>query len=272
MAAAATRNERAYAHVVSRCEKSRIGRSSPASDKVLGVGHQRAGEDERTPDRPECSTGDVRGAIVHRGEIRCTALTRRSSRVANAVRWVNFTGYARRRTGDPRGPRAQPEGRHRPAAAERARLHHRPLRLGEVEPRVRHDLRRRAAAVRGKPLRVRPSVPADDGEARRRLDRRAEPGDLADRPEDDVAQPALDGGHGDRDLRLPPPAVRAGGPAALPGSRAADRRPEPRPDRGADPRAPGGTRSSPSTRPSSATAKGSSRTCSRSCDAMASLA
>ena len=49
------------------------------------------------------------------------------------------------------------------------------------------------------------------------------PRDL-DRSEDDVAKPALDRRHRDRDLRLPAPALRAGRPAALPRLRAADRR------------------------------------------------
>ena len=55
---------------------------------------------------------------------------------------------------------------------------------------------------------------------------------------DDVAQPALDGRHGDRDLRLPQAPVRAHRAAALPDLRAADRRAVPRPDRraGAPPR------------------------------------
>ena len=84
------------------------------------------------------------------------------------------------------------------------------------------------------------------------------PGDL-DRPEDDLAQPALDGRHGDRDLRLPAPALRARRPAALPDLRPADRRPVDRPDRRADPAA-GRARASPSTRRSCATARASSGT------------
>ena len=115
----------------------------------------------------------------------------------------------------------------------------RPVRLGEVVARVRHDLRGGAAPLRRVALRVRAAVPADDGEARRRLDRRALAGDL-DRPEDDLAQPALDGRHGDGDLRLPAPALRARRTAALPDLRPADRRPEPRSDRRAGARAPGG--------------------------------
>ena len=109
-------------------------------------------------------------------------------------------------------------------------MRHGTVRLGEVLARVRHDLRRGSAALRRVALRLRAAVPADDGEARRRLDRRALAGDL-DRPEDDLAQPALDGRHGHGDLRLPPPAVRAHRTAALPDLRAADRRPVARPDR-----------------------------------------
>ena len=96
---------------------------------------------------------------------------------------------------------------------------------GKSVARLRHDLRGGPAPLRRVALRLRAPVPADDGEARRRLDRRALAGDL-DRPEDDVAQPALDGRHGHRDLRLPPPALRAHRAAALPRLRAADRRPD----------------------------------------------
>ena len=135
-----------------------------------------------------------------------------------------------RRAGRPRRPRAQPEGHHRPAAAEPPDLHHRALRLRQVEPCLRHDLRGGAAPLRRVALRVRAPVPPDDGEAGRRPHRRPQPGDL-DRPEDDLAQPALDGRHGDRDLRLPAPALRAGRAAALPGLRQADRRPVDRRDR-----------------------------------------
>src|ERR1700728_3636152 len=47
-----------------------------------------------------------------------------------------------------------------------------------------------------------------DGQARRGLHRGALAGDL-DRSEDDLAQPALDGRHGHRDLRLPEASVGA---------------------------------------------------------------
>ena len=147
--------------------------------------------------------------------------------------------HGSRRAGRPRRPGAQPEGHHGPAPAERPHLHHRALRLREVEPCLRHDLRRGAAPVRRVALGLCPPVPPDDGEAGRRLDRRPQPGDL-DRPEDHVAEPALDRRHGHRDLRLPAPALCAGGAAALPGLRPADRRPVDRLDRRAGAAAPGG--------------------------------
>ena len=143
-------------------------------------------------------------------------------------------------------------------------LRHGALRLGQVEPRLRHDLRRGPAPLRRVAVRLRAPVPADDGEARRRLDRRALARDL-DRPEDDLAQPALDGRHRDRDLRLPAPALRARRPAALPGLRAADRRPVDRADRRPGARASRTGRASPSTRRSSATARASTGSSSRSC-------
>ena len=114
-------------------------------------------------------------------------------------------------------------------AARCARGDHGPVRIGQVEPRVRHDLRRGAKTLRRVAVGLRQAVPRPDGQARRRLDRGPEPGDL-DRPEDDLAQPALDGRHGHGDLRLPAPAVVARGQAALPDLRPADRRPVGRAD------------------------------------------
>ena len=152
-----------------------------------------------------------------------------------------FDGYngvpnGSRRARRPRRPGAQPQGHHGPAPAERPHLHHRALGLRQVEPCLRHDLRRGPAPLRRVAERVRAPVPPDDGEARRRLDRRAQPGDL-DRPEDDLAEPALDGRHGHRDLRLPAAPLRARRAAALPGLRPADLGPVDRLDRRADPRA-----------------------------------
>ena len=111
--------------------------------------------------------------------------------------------------------RAQPEERlARPPPRLPHRLH-RALRVGQVLARVRHDLRRGPAALRGVALLVRPAVPRPDGQAGRGLHR----GPLArrlHRPEVDLAQPALDGRHHHRGLRLPPAALRPHRQAALP--------------------------------------------------------
>src|SRR5436305_13085826 len=96
---------------------------------------------------------------------------------------------------------------------------HRAVGFGQVVARVRHDLRRRATPVRGIAVGLRAPVPRPDGQARRRLHRGAVAGDL-DRPEVGVAQPAIDGWHDYRDLRLSAPAVRAYRRAALPELRA----------------------------------------------------
>ena len=145
---------------------------------------------------------------------------------------------------------------------EQARRDHRAVRLGQVVARLRHALRRGPAALRRVAVGLRAAVPRADGEARRRLHRGPLAGHL-DRPEDDLAQPALDGRHRHRDLRLPAPALRARRPPALPRLRPADRRPVGRADRRpGDARCPR-ARGSPSTRRSCAAARASSRTCSR---------
>ena len=138
-----------------------------------------------------------------------------------------------------RRARAQPQGRlARPAARRHDRLH-RPVRVGQVQPGVRHDLRRGPAALRRVPVGVRAAVPRPDGQARRRLHRGPVAGRL-DRPEVDLAQPALDRRHDHRGLRLPPAAVRPRRPAALPGVRRADRAADPAADRRPGARAGGG--------------------------------
>ena len=85
---------------------------------------------------------------------------------------------------------------------------HRPVRLGQVFARVRHDLRRGPAPLRRVAVGLRAAVPVGDGKARRRPHRGTVAGDR-DRAEGDLAQSALDGRHGHRDLRLPARAVRA---------------------------------------------------------------
>ncbi len=102
-------------------------------------------------------------------------------------------------------------------------------RVGQVVAGLRHALRRGPAAVRRVAVGLRPPVPRADGEARRRSDRRAVAGDLH-RAEDDRQQPAFDGGHGHRDLRLPAPALREHRHAALPELRPRHRQPVARAD------------------------------------------
>jgi hypothetical protein len=107
--------------------------------------------------------------------------------------------------------RAQPRQPQPGNPPRQAGGHHRVERFGKVEPGLRHDLCRGAAALRREPLGLRAAVPRSDGQAGCGSHRRAEPRDLH-RAEDDAPQPALDRGHGDGDLRLPAPALRAQAP------------------------------------------------------------
>ena len=136
--------------------------------------------------------------------------------------------------------------------------------LGQVEPRLRHDLRRGPAPLRRVAVGVRPAVPRPDGQARRRLHRGAVPGGL-DRPEVDVEEPALDGRHDHRGLRLPPAALRPRRPSALPDLRRADQPADAAADR--RPRSCSSRRAPASrcSRRSSAAARGSTSTSSGSC-------
>ena len=96
---------------------------------------------------------------------------------------------------------------------------HRRLRLGKEHPRLRHPLRRGTAALRGESLRLCAAVPRADGKARRGKHRGTLPGHLH-RAEDHLQKPPLHRRHRHRDLRLPAPALRPGGPRPLPRSAA----------------------------------------------------
>ena len=140
----------------------------------------------------------------------------------------------------PGRPGAQPQGHlARPPARLPDRVH-RPVRLGQVQPGVRHHLRRGPAPLRRVAVGVRPPVPRPDGQARRRLHR----GSLArglDRPEVHVEEPPLHRRHHHRGLRLPPPALRPRRPAPLPGLRRPDRATDAAADRRPRARARGGS-------------------------------
>ena len=112
-------------------------------------------------------------------------------------------------------------------------------RVGQEFAGLRHPLCRGAAALRRKPVQLRPAVPGPDAQAGRRSDRRAEPVDL-DLAEVRRAEPPLDGRHDHRDLRLSAGALCPGGQGALPAVRPADHRPDPRADHRADPGPAGG--------------------------------
>ena len=142
----------------------------------------------------------------------------------------HFRGASDRPPRHPRRTRAQSQGRLARPPARLADRVHGALRVGQVVPGVRHDLRRGPAPLRRVAVGVRPAVPRPDGQARRRLHR----GPVAcglDRPEVHESQPALDRRHDHRGLRLPPPALRPRRPAALPGVRRGDRPPDPAADR-----------------------------------------
>ena len=81
-------------------------------------------------------------------------------------------------------------------------------RLGRVEPRLRHDLCRGAGGAYVESLSgLRAPVPRADA-SRRQPDHGVSPSHL-DRAEDNLQEPTLDRGDGDRDLRLYAPAVGA---------------------------------------------------------------
>ena len=132
--------------------------------------------------------------------------------------------------GRSRRARAQPARRRSRHPTRQPRRLHRSLGFGQVQPGVRHDLRRGPAALRRVAVGLRAPVPRPDGQAGCRLHR----GPLArglDRPEVHQPQPALHGRHDHRGVRLPAAALRPGGRAALPGVRARDREADPPADR-----------------------------------------
>ena len=126
---------------------------------------------------------------------------------------------------DPRRARAQSEERRCRFAARQPGGDDRPVGLGQVVACLRHGLCRGPAPLCREPVGLCAAIPRIDAEARGRIDRGTVAGDL-DRAEDDLAQPALDGRHGDRDLRLHAPPLGAGRRPLFAGDRVADRQPD----------------------------------------------
>ncbi len=151
-----------------------------------------------------CSRAGATGAATHGGRNRTRGRTAPSER-----------DHGQRSHRRPRSPGAQPQVHRRGDSTGPARRHHRPERLGKVLAGLRHHLRGGTAPLRRVAVGLCPPVPRADGKAGRRLDRRPVARHLH-RAEDHHQEPALDGRHGHRDLRLPAPALRPGRRPALP--------------------------------------------------------
>ena len=100
---------------------------------------------------------------------------------------------------------------------------------GKSSARLRHHLCRGPAPLCRVARGLRAPVPRHDAEAGRRSYRRPVAGHLH-RAEDDLAQPALHGRHGHRDLRLYAAPVRPRRRALFAGDRASHREPDGEPD------------------------------------------
>ena len=101
----------------------------------------------------------------------------RNSQAGHTVRTMATTPRDAGPDRRPRRPHPQPQERRPDAAAPLAGRDDRGQRLGQVVARLRHHLRRGAAALRRVAVGLRPAVPRADGEAGRRLDRGHLPGD-----------------------------------------------------------------------------------------------
>ncbi len=115
----------------------------------------------------------------------------------------------------PRRPPKQPQEHRSGNPTRQTRGDHRIVGLRQIVPGVRHPLRRGATTLCREPVRLRPAVSRTDGQARCGPNRRSVPGGLH-RPEVYVPEPTFDRRHGDRNIRLPAPALRPRGSAPLP--------------------------------------------------------
>ena len=143
------------------------------------------------------------------------------SRLARRTRRAPGRGSLGRAARHPCAGRAhaQPE-EHRPRLAQaRSGGHHRPERLRQIQPGLRHLVCGGPAPLCRKSVDLRPPVSATDGQAGRGCDRGPVPRDL-DRAEGHQPQPPLHGRHHHRDSRLPAPALRPRRDTSLPRPRA----------------------------------------------------
>ena len=145
----------------------------------------------------------------------------------------------RRRGGDPhrQRPRAQPEVARRLDPARQVQRHHRRLRLGQVDARLRHPLQRGPAPLPRVAECLRPLDRAAGRPARgrRRLRHSADGGDRAAPV---ARRPQEHGGDDHRGLALPAPALRQARHPALREGRLAGAAAERRQHRRADPASP----------------------------------
>ena len=115
----------------------------------------------------------------------------------------------------PQRPHPQPEGRRLPHSARPGDGGHRALRRGQVVARLRHRVRRGAAALRRVDVDLCAAVPRPDGAAAgRRGAQRAAGGGAGG--EERGAQRALDGRHDHRGLRRAAPPLRPSRRGGLP--------------------------------------------------------
>ena len=135
--------------------------------------------------RPTVGKAEEREAQIARPLVRGPAGATAFGEARRGRRWRTPA----RRGPDPGTRRAhpQPQERLHRHPAQQPGGHHRPVRLRQVVARVRHPLRGRPAPLRRVAVGVCPPVPAADGEARRRPDRRPVAGDR-DRAEIDQPQ------------------------------------------------------------------------------------
>lgn len=102
---------------------------------------------------------------------------------------------------------SQPQ-KHRPRnSAQQPCGNHGIVGFGQIVARIRHHIRRRAAALHGDAFHIRPPVHRLDGASRRRQDYGIKPR-CRHRTEDDQQESAFDRRHGNRNQRLPATAFR----------------------------------------------------------------